>query len=119
MDAVYNPSFEIYQTEILDELWFMRQNVNKEGYLVRNPSAPKGKNDDLIIAGGGAMFMARELPDRWDLLKQQALIKQSDPNCPYEKYMASFNKHLEKKRRRDMPLRSRRNGAKKSSKFEY
>lgn len=120
MDVVYNEKFDIHQEEILDELWFMRQNVNKDGYLQRNPNAPKGKNDDLIIAGGGAMFMARELPDRWDLLKQQALLKQGDPDDPYDRYVANFKKYLNKDvKRRDALMKSQRNGRQKTKKFTY
>ena len=116
MDVLFNPDFKIYQKEILDELWFMRQNVNKEGFLARYPNAPKGKNDDLIIAGGGAMYIARELPDRWDLMRQQAKVK-IDENDPYERYVRNFKQS--QSTRRDAVSVAKGNGRYGKKKFSY
>lgn len=100
MDALYNPNFKIYDEELLNEMWFMRQLYDKEGEARKTPGAPKGKHDDIIISGGMAMFVARELPERGDLLSKQRHGKMESDKSAFAKYEDNIKKHLAQEMKR-------------------
>jgi len=93
MDAIYDPDFELYSTDLMDELWFMRQVADKDGFK-KNPNAPKGKNDDIIMAGGIAMFIGNELNHRPDLRRQISSAKISTSELARAKYEESIEEHI-------------------------
>ena len=108
-DALYDPEFSIYSEELLNELWFMRQVVDNEGFKRKMPNAPKGKNDDIIMAGGIAMFIARELSDRPDLRKQLSCVKMSAKELAFSNYKNTIQEHFKSLdrdvRRKGKPMR--------------
>jgi hypothetical protein len=96
-DALSDDDSGIFSEELVNELWNWRQDVkNLDGDLQVTCSAPRGKHDDIIIAGGIAMYCSREAVWRTDMLQQ---------NSEYDKNFATIIKGLDKDIGRDVKSR--------------
>jgi hypothetical protein len=86
-DLLLDEEAGLYSEDLINELWFWRNRFDKEGKRIKTPAAPKGKYDDIIMALGIAVYVARDCMKRVDLMKKMQ-VPESDPIKAYEQIRA-------------------------------
>lgn len=101
-DLLADDESGLYSEDLIWELWFWRNVMDKDGNITKTPQAPKGKHDDIIIATGIAVYIANEYMKRHDLRDTMKLTRVVDPEQAYTEAWERIrsNKAKEKERRK-------------------